>query len=144
MIVKLENPNIIWTWLGTEYYRDSDYPIVSQILNTVSVPSKCYGNNVSEFISKCESEWHLCGKLSKGFTDLYHTPFVAFVNEVKANRDFLIGFLIPHQKIITSNLTTHSSLPKVDVKLQLRDIDTSGSVDNTALCTSKPSGIKKK
>jgi len=87
-IVKVEKPNLMWTWLRTEYYRDSAYAPVSQIMNLVSVPTQYSGNNLSEFISKFESQWLHLTKLSKGSTDLYRRTFGAFLKEDKAKRDF--------------------------------------------------------
>jgi len=55
-IVDLEKPNLMWTWLRTENYRDSAYALVSQIMNLVSLPTQYSGNNLSEFISKFESQ----------------------------------------------------------------------------------------
>ena len=70
-IVELEKPNLMWTWLRTEYYRDSAYALVSQIMNLVSLPTQYSGNNLSEFISKFESQWLHLTKLSKGSSDSY-------------------------------------------------------------------------
>ena len=64
-IVELEKPNLMWTWLRTEYYRDLAYALVSQIMNRVSLPTQYSGNNLSEFISKFESQWLHLTKLSK-------------------------------------------------------------------------------
>jgi hypothetical protein len=70
-IVELEKPNLIWTWLRTEYYRDSAYAVVSQIMNLVSLPTQYSGNNLSECIFKFESQWLHLTKLSKGSSDSY-------------------------------------------------------------------------
>jgi len=143
-IVELEKPNLMWTWLRTEYYRDSAYALVSQIMNLVSLPTQYSGNNLSEFISKFESQWLHLTKLSKGSSDSYRTTFAAFLNEDKAKRDFLMGFLVRHHKNVIDNLTTKDSLSYADVKQRLMDIDTSDTQNDTALFTSKPSGNKKK
>jgi len=39
-IVELEKPNLMWTWLRTEYYRDSAYALVCPIMNPVWLPCK--------------------------------------------------------------------------------------------------------
>jgi len=91
-IVELEKPNLMWTWLRTEYHRDSACALVSQIINLVSLPSQYSGKNLSEFISKFESQWLHLTKLSKGSLDSYRTTFAAFLQEDKAKRDFLMGF----------------------------------------------------
>ena len=44
-IVKLEKPNLMWTRHHTEYYRDSAYALVSQIMNLVCLPTQYSGNN---------------------------------------------------------------------------------------------------
>jgi hypothetical protein len=68
--------------------------------------------------------------------------FAAFLNEDKAKRDFLMGFLVKHHKNVIDNLTTKDSLSYADVKQQLMDINTSESSDNIALFASKPCGNK--
>jgi hypothetical protein len=83
-IVELEKPNLMWTWLCTEYYRESACALVSQIMNLVSLPTQYSGNNLSEFISKFESQWLHLTKLSKGSLDSYRTTFSAFLSEGKA------------------------------------------------------------
>jgi len=134
----------MWTWLRTEYYRDSAYALVSQIMNLVALPTQYSGNNLSEFISKFESQWLHLTKLSKGSTDSYRTTFAAFLQEDKAKRDFLMGFLVKHHKNVIDNLTTKDGLSYANVKQRLMDMDNSDSQDDTALFTSKPSGNKKK
>jgi len=39
-IVELEDPHLMWTWLHTEYYRDSAFALVAQIMNLVSLPTQ--------------------------------------------------------------------------------------------------------
>jgi hypothetical protein len=80
-IVELEKPNLMWTWLRTEYYRDSAYALVSQIMNLVTLPTQYSGNNLSELISKFESKCLHLTKLSKGSSDSYQTSFAALLNE---------------------------------------------------------------
>jgi len=70
-IVKLEDPNLIWTWLRTEYYRDSAFAVVSQILNLVSLPTQYSGTDLPGFISKFESHWLHLTKLSKASSHSY-------------------------------------------------------------------------
>jgi len=91
-IVELEKPNLMWTWLRTEYYRDSAYALVSQIMNLVSLPTQYSGNNLSEFISKFESQGLHLTKLWKGSSDSYRTTFGASLQEDQAKRDCLMGF----------------------------------------------------
>jgi hypothetical protein len=83
-IVKLEKPILMWSWFHTEYDRDSTYALVSQILNLVSYSTQYAANNLSDSISKYESQWLHLTKLLKASSDLYYTTFVAFLNEDKA------------------------------------------------------------
>jgi hypothetical protein len=115
-IVELEIPNLMWTWLHTEYYRDSAYVLVAQIMNLVFLPTLYSGNNLSEFISKFESRWLHITKHSKGSSDSYRTTFASFLWEDKAKREFLMGFLVKHHKNVIDNLTTQDSLWYADVK----------------------------
>jgi len=143
-IVELEKANLMWTWLRTEYYRDSVYALDSQIMNLVSLPTQYSGNNLVEFVYKFECQWLHLTKLSKGSSDSYLTTFAAFLKEDKPKQDFLMGFLVKHHKNVIDNLTTKDSLSYADVKQRLMDIDTSDTQDDTALFTSKPSGCKEK
>jgi len=95
-IVELEDPLLMWTWLRTEYYRDSAFALVSQIINLVSLPTQYSGTDLPGFISKFESQWLHLTKLSKASSDTYRKTFAAFLNEDKAKRDFLLGFLVKH------------------------------------------------
>jgi len=45
-IVELEDPHLMWTWLCTEYYRDSAFALVSQIMNLVSLPTQYSGTDL--------------------------------------------------------------------------------------------------
>jgi len=143
-IVELEDPNLMWTWLRTEYYRYSAFALVSQIMNLVSLPTQYSGTDLPGFISKFESQWLHLTKLSKASSDSYRKTFATFLNEDKAKRDFLLGFLAKHHKNVINNLTTKDSLSYADGKQRLVDIDTTNIEDNSALFVSKPSGNKKK
>jgi len=93
-IVKLEDPHLMWTWLRTEYYRDSAFALVSQIMNLVSLPTQYSGTDLPGFISKFESQWLHLTKLSKASSNSYRKTFATFLNEDTAKRDFLLGFLV--------------------------------------------------
>ena len=144
IIVELENPHLMWTWLRTEYYRDSAFALVSQIMNLVSLPTQYSGTDLPGFISKFESQWLHHAKLSKASSNSYQKTFATFLNEHKAKRDFLFSFLVRYHKNVIDNVTTKDSLSYADVKQQLTDIDTSEIEDNSSLFISKPSGNKKK
>jgi len=143
-IFKLKDPHLMWTWLRTEYYRDSAFALVSQIMNLVSLPTQYSGTDLPRFKSKFESQWLHLMKLSKASSDSYRKTFTTFLNADKAKRDFLLGFLVKHHKNVINNLTTKDSLSYADVKQRLIDIDTSEIEDNFALFVSKPSGNEKK
>jgi len=70
-IVELEDPHLMWTWLRTEYYRDSAFALVSQIMNLVSLPTQYSGTDSPGFISKFESQWLHLTKLSKASSNSY-------------------------------------------------------------------------
>ena len=55
-MVELEDPHLMWTWLRTEYYRDSAYALVSQIMNLVTLPTQYSGTDSPGFISNLESQ----------------------------------------------------------------------------------------
>jgi len=143
-IVELEDPHLMWTWLRTEYYRDSSFALVSQIMNLVSLRTQYSGTDLPGYISKFESQWLHLTKLSNASSDSYRKTFATFLNGDKAKSDFLLGFLVKHHKDVIDNLTTKDSLSYADVKQRLMDIDTSEIEDNSALLVSKHSGNKKK
>ena len=113
-------------------------------MNLVSLPTQYFGTDLRGFISKFESQWLHLTKLSKASSDSYRKIFATFLNEDKAKRDFLLGFLVKHHKNVIDNLTTKDSLSYADIKQQLMDIDNSEIEENLALFVSKPSGNKKK
>jgi len=115
-IVELEDPHLMWTRLRTEYYRDSAFALVSQIMNLVSLPTQYSGTDLPGFISNVESQWLHLTKLSKASSDSYRKTFATFLNEDKAKRDFLLGFSVKHHKNMIDNLTTKDSLSYADVK----------------------------
>jgi len=143
-IVEVEEPHLLWTWLGTQYYRDSAFAHLSQIMNLVSLPTQSSGTDLPGFISKFESQWLHLTKISKASSNSYRKTFAMFLNEDKAMRDLLLGFLVKHLKNVIDNLTTKDSLLYADVKQRLMDIDTNEIEDTSALFVSKPSGNKKK
>ena len=115
-IVELEDPHLMWTWLSTEYYRDSTFTLVSQIMKLVSLPTQFSRTDLPGFISKFESQWLHLRKLSQASSDLYRKTFATFLNEDQAKRDFLLGFGVKHHKNVIDNLTTKDNLLYADVK----------------------------
>ena len=45
-IVELENTYLMRTWCRTEYYRDSAFALVSEIMNPVSLPTQYSGTDL--------------------------------------------------------------------------------------------------
>jgi len=70
-IVELEDPHLMWTWLHTEYHRDSAFALVSQIMNLVSIPTQYSGTDLPGFISKFQSQWLHLTELSKASSNSY-------------------------------------------------------------------------
>lgn len=142
-IVELDNHYRMRTWLRTKYYRDSALAFVTQIMNLVSFPTQNSGTDLPGFISKHESQWLLLTKLSKAASNWYRETLAAFLNEDKAKRDILLGFLIKNHDNVVDNLTTNDSPTYVEVKQRLIDIDTSKEVDDSSQFVSKASGNEK-
>ena len=134
----------MWTWLRTKYYRDSAFALVSQIMNLVSLPTQYSGTDLPGFISKFESQWLDRTKLSKASSNIYWKIFATFLNEDKARRDFLLGFLVKLQNNVIDNHTTKDSLSYADFEQRLMVIDISEIEENSALFVPKPLGSKKK
>jgi len=61
-----------------------------------------------------------------------------FLNEDKAKRHHLVGFLVKHHQNVINNLTTNDSLSYPDLKSRLVDIDISEIEDNSAVFVPKP------
>jgi len=139
-IVRLECPHLMWTCLRTEYYRDSAFALVSQIMNLVSLPTQYSGTHLPGFICKFDSQWLHLRKLLKVSSDPYRNTFATFLIEDKAKRDVRLGFLVKHHKNVIDNLTTKDSFSYPDVKQQLMDSDTSDIEHNSALFDSNPLG----
>ena len=122
-IVELGSPHKMWTWLRTEYYRDTAYAFVYQITNLTSLSSSYINSDcLASFISKFESVWLKLQKLVRASKDTYHKNFAAFLDEDKAQRDFLLGFLIQHHQNVVDNLTTKDELSFAKVKQRLMDM----------------------
>jgi len=45
IIVELEYPHLMRTWVHTKYYRDSPFALVAQIMNLVSPPTQYSGTH---------------------------------------------------------------------------------------------------
>ena len=137
-IVELEHPHEMWMYLRTQYYRDTAYALVSQIMNLVALPSTYDSSQpISSFVQRFETEWLHLVKMAKSFKDDYRKRFAEFFEEDKAKRDFLLGFLSRHQKNVVDNLSTKDDFTFAEVKQRLLDLDhevlESSSSDQVAL-----------
>lgn len=150
-IVELDHPHKMWTLLKTEFYRDTAFALVSQIMTLVSLPSQYEPSQpISLFLQSFEQEWLRLSNLAKSSKDSYRKSFHTFLCEDKAKRDFLLGFLVRHHPNVVDNLSTKDQLTFAEVKQRLLDLDhdqkDSSSASQTALTTSQPrrSNNKKK
>jgi hypothetical protein len=74
----------------------------------------------------------------------YRKHFLAFLDEYKVQRDFLLGFLVQHHQNVVENLTTKDDLTFADVKKRLIDMfPTIQGSSETALNTFQQIGNKK-
>jgi len=123
-LVEFDHPHEMWKYLRTEYYRDTAFALVSQITNLASL-STTYdpAQPVTVFIAQFETEWLRLSKLAKASKDSYRQTFAKFLGEDKAKRDFLLGFLVGHQKNIVDNLSTKDDFTFAEVKQRLLDLD---------------------
>jgi hypothetical protein len=64
----------------------------------------------SEFMARFETEWTRLQSLTTGSNDPYCNKFREFLEEDKAKRYFLLGFLVDHYDKVVDNLTTKGSL----------------------------------
>src|SRR5690606_26328249 len=123
MIVTMDSPHQMWQYLREQFYRDTAYALVSQIMNLVSLPFSFspQASTIGEFIAKFESEWQTLSTMASTGSDSYRTDFMTFLGHDKAKRDFLLGFLVrqPDWKNIVDNLTTKDALSYSDGKRHL-------------------------
>jgi len=132
-IVIHEDPHLMWTCLCTEYYRDSAFALVSQIMNLVSLPPQYSGTDLPGFISNFESLWLHLTKLWRASCNSYQNTFTAFLAEHKVKHDFVLGFFDEEHYNMIYNLATNDSWSYVDVKQRLMDIYTTKIDNNSAL-----------
>lgn len=124
-IVEIGHPHDMWTFLQAEYHHPvTPFALVSQI-SSVSSLSTSYERSVSmaSFISKFEAEWQRLTELAKASSASYHQLFTRFLLEDKAKRDFLLGFLVNHEKDMVCDLSAKDGLTFSEVKQRLRGLD---------------------
>ncbi|RPB06507.1 hypothetical protein P167DRAFT_550474 [Morchella conica CCBAS932] len=123
-IVELDHPHRMWESLRGEFYRDTAFALVSQIMSLVSLPSSYDPEKpISTFIASFEQEWLRLNQLAKSSSDTYRQLFSKFLDEDKAKRNFLLGFLVRHQKNVVDNLSTKDNFTFAEVKQRLLDLD---------------------
>lgn len=133
-IVEIGHPHEMWIYLRGEYYRDTAFALVSQVSSlaslSVTYPSS---SSIGTFISQFEKEWVRMFKLAKASTDSYRQLFVKLLAEDKAKRDFLLGFLVHHEKSVVDNLSTKDHLTFAEVKHRLLELDIESPENHSAL-----------
>src|SRR5690606_881241 len=85
------------------------------------------------FVSSFETEWLRLRKLCGASKDSYRVAFSKFLDEDKAKRDFLLGFLVRHHKNVVDNLSTKDNLSFADGKQRLQDLDSETPSTESAL-----------
>jgi transposase InsO family protein len=123
LVSKKRDPHLIWTYLRESYHRDTAFSFVQQIMNFTSLPTTYDpAEPLGIFIDRFETEWARLQSLTSGSTDTYRTKFREFLEEDKAKRDFLLGFLVKHHQNVVDNLTTKDSLSYSDVVQKLHSL----------------------
>src|SRR5690606_10442549 len=116
-ILEFDHPHEMWKYLRAEYYRDTAFALVSSIRAFTDLPNSYDPSTpISEFVSSFETEWLRLRKLCGASKDSYRVAFSKFLDEDKAKRDFLLGFLVRHHKNVVDNLSTKDNLSFADVK----------------------------
>jgi hypothetical protein len=147
LVAKKRDPHSIWAYLKENYHRDTAFSFVQQIMNFTSLPSTYDPSEpLGTFIDKFETEWARLQSLTTGSTtsDTYRTKFREFLEEDKAKRDFLLGFLVKHHENVVDNLTTKDSLSYSDVVQKLHSLSSNAeSSSSVAYKANQHSGKKK-
>src|SRR5690606_19300676 len=146
MIVTMDSLHQMWQYLREQFYRDTAYALVSQIINLVSLPFNFspQASTIGEFIAKFESEWQTLSTMASTGSDSYRTDFKSFLGQGNAKRDFLRGFLVrqPDWKNSVDSLTAKDALSYSGVQCHL--LSTATDASENALSIVQPSNIKKK
>lgn len=140
-IVELPNPHAMWIYLRSEYYRDTAFALVSQVASLASL-STAYDRSIpiSTFILQFKTKWLRLYKLAKSSSDGYRQSFAKFLNEDKAKRDFLLGFLVSHEKNVVDNLSAKDNLTFSDVKQRLLELDVEENSSHSTFATYERKG----
>jgi hypothetical protein len=146
LVAKKRDPHLIWAYLKESYHRDTAFSFVQQIMNFTSLPSTYDPSEpLGTFIDKFETEWARLQSLTTGSTtsDTYRTKFREFLEDDKAKRDFLLGFLVKHHENVVDNLTTKDSLSYSDVVQKLHSLSSNAeSSSSVAYKANQHSGKK--
>lgn len=135
VLLERGDPHLMWTYIVTEYKRDTAYALVNQLGNLCQLFT-AYDSvkPLSEFIQMFESEWYKLYRLARDSNEEHRQDFANFLQKDLVKRDFLLDFLSLHKKNVVDNLTTKTDLTFAVVKQRLLDIDTE-KVSHTALAT---------
>ncbi|POS85107.1 hypothetical protein EPUL_004235 [Erysiphe pulchra] len=153
VLLEKSDSHLMWTYLVTEYKRDTAYALVYQIGNLCQLfTSYDSAKPLFEFIQMFESEWYKLYRLARDSNEEYRQDFANFLLKDLVKRNFLLGFLSRYKKNVVDNSTTKTDLTFAAVKQRLLDIDFE-ETSHTALATgslirkkpalTRPSGIRK-
>ena len=143
-VAKKRDPHLIWVHLRDTYHRDTAFSFVQQIMTFTSLPSTYDSDKpIGDFIERFDTEWNRLTNLAAGSNDTYRRKFYDFLEQDKAKRDFLLGFLVNHHQNVVDNLTTKDDLSYSDVVQRMRSLSTNtdGSSSTVAFkvqATKKP------
>ncbi|CAJ2645143.1 unnamed protein product [Trifolium pratense] len=135
VLLEKSDPHLMWTYLVTEFKRDTAYALVYQLGNLCHLFTAYDATKtLSEFIQLFENEWYKLYRLARDSNEEYRQDFANFLQKDLVKRDFLLGFLSRYKKNIVDNLTTKTDLTFAVVKQRLLDIDYEETT-HTALAT---------
>ncbi|KHJ34328.1 hypothetical protein EV44_g3137 [Erysiphe necator] len=145
--------HLMWTYLVTEYKRDTAYALVYQLGNLCQLfTAYDSGKTLSEFIQMFKGEWYKVYRLARDSNEEHHQEFANFLLKDLVKRDSLLDFLGRHKKNVVDNLTTKTDLTFAVVKQRLLDIDfeevshtalAAGSITSKKPVLTRRSGIRK-
>jgi ribosomal protein L37AE/L43A len=136
IVAKKRDPHAIWKYLRATYRHDTAFSFVQQIMTFTSLPSAYDPSEpqaIGQFIDRFETEWARLQSLTYGSndSDTYRVKFREFLEEDKAKRDFLLGFLVKHHENVVDNLTTKDSLSYSDVVMKLHSLASNSYSDSS-------------
>ncbi|CCX04219.1 Similar to hypothetical protein VITISV_009642 [Vitis vinifera]; acc. no. CAN75537 [Pyronema omphalodes CBS 100304] len=146
VVAKKCDPHAIWVYLENTYHCNTAFSFVQAIMSfTCLASSYDRSKPIMEYLDRFETEWNCLYNLTTGAksTNTYRKKFRLFLEEDKAKRDFLLGFLVnPHSNVV-DNVTTKDDLSYSDVVLKLHSLS-SMDMQSVALKAYQPKGQGKK